>query len=593
MSDEQQSQLKLSYGDRLATIAFCKSLQKADSSDSDTQSNLLARIKKKLSPSDGIRLGRKKGWQMLGNKNAKKIERRLELGWKTDCGTDGTFILHRSKGGGGTRHIKLEISTALPEIQKQALEIFFPTGKSVKGKIDEFEHKLTLFDGSEVSPEETIQSLYVKTKVKILRLYLCSTKIDKSSPKTENDSVKEQPISTDTSDSSELESFLFPEESIPCKKICIQFAQSTCKETEPSTCKDTENNVDLNACRTPETTTENILMKAIEESKILESNTFVDDLMLTADQDINFENKDMEIHAHEPLDDTLDMAFIELKLHRGNVMKEMIKFFEESPAFNHRCSTIHVKMILPDGKEELAEDSGGVLRDALSEFWTSFEKACMSGDAMKVPAISPNMNDKQWAAVARIIVCGYYYQDYLPLHVSPVFMQYACQGDQTPKDILIGQYLQFLAENERKTLKSALHTFNETDEDDLIDLLSDHEVGKLPTKENIHEIAHSMAHTELIQSPSFVAEVWRPILRKDLVPILKKPIGQLLEDMIPTFKAVWGSLSFEDGYDGVKKHLKKYLKDSTTDTLCLFLRFVTGTSYSSFSCYYSTPHIWG
>ena len=61
-------------------------------------------------------------------------------------------------------------------VQDWALQMFFPNGKSQQGKIQDFDHRLILFDETDLLDEETIRSFYARTNVKILRLYLCSMK---------------------------------------------------------------------------------------------------------------------------------------------------------------------------------------------------------------------------------------------------------------------------------------------------------------------------------------------------------------------------------------------------------------------------------
>ena len=44
-------------------------------------------------------------------------------------------------------------------------------------------------------------------------------------------------------------------------------------------------------------------------------------------------------------------------------------------------------MINAFGNEELGEDDGGVLRDALSAFWSTFYDSCTLGEEERVPAL--------------------------------------------------------------------------------------------------------------------------------------------------------------------------------------------------------------
>lgn len=58
-------------------------------------------------------------------------------------------------------------------------------------------------------------------------------------------------------------------------------------------------------------------------------------------------------------------------------MDDMITNFKDPSILT--CS-IRVVMINTCGKEELGEDNGGVFRDVLSAFWSSFYDSCMLGE---------------------------------------------------------------------------------------------------------------------------------------------------------------------------------------------------------------------
>lgn len=66
-----------------------------------------------------------------------------------------------------------------------------------------------------------------------------------------------------------------------------------------------------------------------------------------------------------------------------------------------------ITRVLPNGEREIAEDSGGVLRDLLTEYWTSFYELCTLGRDAKVPSLRHDFGAVEWEAVARILVYGY------------------------------------------------------------------------------------------------------------------------------------------------------------------------------------------
>ena len=46
---------------------------------------------------------------------------------------------------------------------------------------------------------------------------------------------------------------------------------------------------------------------------------------------------------------------------------------------------VSFEMVMRNGNVEVAEDGGGVTRDTLSEFWTSFFDQCTLGIGVKAP----------------------------------------------------------------------------------------------------------------------------------------------------------------------------------------------------------------
>ena len=70
-------------------------------------------------------------------------------------------------------------------------------------------------------------------------------------------------------------------------------------------------------------------------------------------------------------DDLLTDSFpnINITLHRRRVFKELMKAYSNLGKYGGRPK---ITVILPNEETESAEDTGGVLRDVLSEFWEDF-----------------------------------------------------------------------------------------------------------------------------------------------------------------------------------------------------------------------------
>ncbi|CAC5369880.1 unnamed protein product [Mytilus coruscus] len=87
----------------------------------------------------------------------------------------------------------------------------------------------------------------------------------------------------------------------------------------------------------------------------------------------------------DPGNDNIPTTSATLKIHRGTLsMIEMICYFKEPILMNSPVSIIRV---LSNGEQENAEDTGGVLRDVLSEFWGYFLENCTLGKTFKIPSL--------------------------------------------------------------------------------------------------------------------------------------------------------------------------------------------------------------
>jgi hypothetical protein len=65
-------------------------------------------------------------------------------------------------------------------------------------------------------------------------------------------------------------------------------------------------------------------------------------------------------------------------VHRGKVLRELIKIFKENPDVDFGRDIITATIIIPNGEREQAYDSGGVMRYMLTEFWNDFYESPMS-----------------------------------------------------------------------------------------------------------------------------------------------------------------------------------------------------------------------
>lgn len=128
MTDDQLRQYFPNYGDRIAIAAFAKK------PEIDNSRNLLEQLREKLG-SKKRRLAREhilRSASQCGNKNAKKIERRVELGWLTK--QDGEYKQVKSPKGGGVKHLTVSGTCPASSLLDSAINLYFPNGVAKNGE---------------------------------------------------------------------------------------------------------------------------------------------------------------------------------------------------------------------------------------------------------------------------------------------------------------------------------------------------------------------------------------------------------------------------------------------------------------------------
>lgn len=112
---------------------------------------------------------------------------------------------------------------------------------------------------------------------------------------------------------------------------------------------------------------------------------------------------------------------------------------------------LNVLMILPNGQSEAAEDFGGILRDALSEFWTSCYEKCTIGIIVKLPCIRHDFGESQWTAIAHIMITGYELTEYFPIQLSRVFIK-SCYNIPVNDEEFVENFLEFICDSYKNLL---------------------------------------------------------------------------------------------------------------------------------------------
>lgn len=180
MSDHDLAKYIPRHGDRVAAVAFCRKHQSSGGDKTDRKHHLLEKVRSRLcNPSTKKKHREELSEKHMGNSYAKKKTRRIEIGWMNYSEDDGEFKQVRAAKGGGTRHVSIERHTKVGELKTMAESLFFPQGKAKYLELKRLHSDMQDICHRPIDEECTIEELYEETKVKLLRLYLCTRKLEK------------------------------------------------------------------------------------------------------------------------------------------------------------------------------------------------------------------------------------------------------------------------------------------------------------------------------------------------------------------------------------------------------------------------------
>lgn len=202
-------------------------------------------------------------------------------------------------------------------------------------------------------------------------------------------------------------------------------------------------------------------------------------------------------------------VYFNVDFHRGNVFQEMIDAFAK---MQYTKDTIVCTGFLHlDGTPEKAVDSGGVFRDAITEFWNTMYQTCTSGASLKIPNIRHNLGEEQWRAMAKIMYLGWTNGRYLPIKLAKPILEQMLFGKITSD--LVPSFLQTLRTQDKTIISSALVNINSVDNDILVDILGSLGCRVIPNENNLKIILEQIAHMELVQKPRYIIEQFREELQ--------------------------------------------------------------------------------
>lgn len=553
MTDDQLREYLPSYGDRLAVFGYCRRKEKEPRNH---KSKVFERLKAKIVRKKADCVSESEC--QTSSRNARKNERKIELGWLHL--REGELVQVRTKKGGGTRKLSVQKDYKKADLVEKAVELFFPGGRNAEGSRDDFDCDITDFQQNSVDDSITVGEIYENTKLPVLRFYL-TTKKRENVCENSDVTAQETPDKPDNCPSDTLAAnaiegsssdVIYVGSSTGLANMSIESVSPLLPETflQEDTLDDS-----------------GIVTVRRESVSGMEYSSADDTLPLS--QEPSFDSA----LSHDQSGHTGMVKKI-IVVHRGQIMKELLQVFCDASV---KERIICFKVMLPDGKFENAVDDGGVLRDVLSEFWSDFYEQCTVGNCFKVPFLRHDFGKQEWESVGRIITFGWQEQKYLPVKLAPVILEQAVLGNV--ESDLVDTFFKYVSESERLIFESCCSDFEGVDQEELLDILDVHGCRRMPTADNIKQILRELAHQKLIQEPAFVIEQWSNMLaplRSEL-----KGIAALYEGLQPTARKIIKSIVYPPSQNLQEKQMVKYvhayLRDSDTQHLSSFLRFCTGS----------------
>ncbi|XP_055026977.2 uncharacterized protein [Misgurnus anguillicaudatus] len=558
---------------------------------------------------------------LLGNKNAEKKTRKIELGWLNY--QDSMYKQVRRPTGGGTREIVVSKDDTVSTIIEKGKTLFFPNGTSMKGKLEDFEVMLSVIGSDEpLEGSVTVGSLLEQTNYKILRLYLCTKPKDCSDSEL-SDETTDMPFSPDTSNtigsvkhpSSSSPSLLSP---TPVKRPrygswSIPSATSTL-HTTPASQTSVQPLIDLSSddevivyeyntnmpCELVDGLADTLIYSPLHVNTTINPDSLPVNSQQESGTNTVSENQietvvvaEMEeaiidfVDSEQALSSTSTMAtgFFEnpenivekqvIVIRKTQCVVDMIKAFTDDFILD---ANISIRRVLERGEVEAGVGSG-VTRDCLTDFWDMFYATKTCGTNYKIPILYHKFQEKEWTAVARILAFGWQKFQLFPVQLAPPFLTEALSLSSS--DNLLDAFFNYISATEKDVLTEAISNFKGADMDELLSILSSHNCCVLPTEENLQSLVEEIAHKEMVQEPAFIIKCWKPILRSIGESMSTEGLKKILDDLKPKARNITKTIKFPESMSLEEKntsnHLLRFVRERDEKELGLFLRYCTGS----------------
>ncbi|XP_033630774.1 uncharacterized protein LOC117292736 [Asterias rubens] len=265
-----------------------------------------------------------------------------------------------------------------------------------------------------------------------------------------------------------------------------------------------------------------------------------------------------------------------LRIHRANIMEEMIAHFKDPYIILEEIETSFVN--------ERGIDCDGVSRDAYCSFWEEFFECASKGEAGRVPVITANWIKEEWKAIGRILLKGYMDHQYFPLQFSEAFIIGLIHGEEkVSQEILEKSFLAYLCSSDSNLVKMALKSDTEPkDNAQLTDFLYSMGCRSIPTQPRLSTVLLQVAHLELIQRPFYAMKTMAEAAFNewaDLLPSVQSVLN-LYEEKKPTTQKVVKMLQckvMNEAQERSLRYIKEFVRSLPQQSLRKFLHFLTGS----------------
>lgn len=271
---------------------------------------------------------------------------------------------------------------------------------------------------------------------------------------------------------------------------------------------------------------------------------------------------------------------------RSNLYEDAIQLYSSRPEVaNEVPICVHFE-------GEAGMDFGGVSRDFFSGFWEAAYVTMFDGAALLTPAVHACVDINRFLILGRILSHGYLCCGFLPTRVCFPVLALALLGLGTvlSRETLVGDFLDFVSDVDKTTLKLAMKTktkeFSGDMQSSLVNVLSRFGCRELPTRDNLRGLLHTLAKHQFQVVPCAALA-----LMSGGVPSSQKPFWQNVK--VEELRSVYDSMTADP--EKVLKHiqepcfananeervfgyLQQYVGLMKAEEVKRFLRYVTGSS---------------